>query len=60
MSDSIIPNVDCHKNIGIILSEDLSWEKHHNTIIAHAYGTLDVIRQTFAQIIHLLPWSSCM
>jgi len=43
MSDSIIPYVDSHKDFGIILSEDLSWEKHHNAIIAHAYRTLGLI-----------------
>ena len=30
MSDSIIPHVGSHKDLGVILSEDLSWEKHHN------------------------------
>ena len=29
MSDSIIPHVDSHKDLGVILSEDLNWEKHH-------------------------------
>ena len=33
MSDSIIRHVDSHKDLGVILSEDLSWEKHHKTII---------------------------
>ena len=47
MSDSIIPHVDSHKDLGVILSEDLSWEKHHKTIIARAYRTLGLIRRTF-------------
>ena len=34
MSNSIIPHVDSHRDLGITLSEDLSWEKHHNTTIA--------------------------
>ena len=37
MSHSIIPHVDSHRDLGIALSEDLSWEKHHDTIIARAY-----------------------
>ena len=47
MSDSIIPHVDSHKDLGVILSEDLSWEKHHNAIIARAYRTIGLIRRTF-------------
>ena len=27
MSNSIIPHADSHKDIGLILSEDLSWDK---------------------------------
>jgi len=34
---SIVPHVDSHRDLGIALSEDLSWEKHHDTIIARAY-----------------------
>ena len=45
MSDS---NVDSHKDLGVILSEDLSWEKHHYAIISHAYRTFGLIRRTFA------------
>jgi len=49
MSDSIIPHVDSHKDLGVMLSEDLSWEKHHNAIIACAYRTLGLICQTFVR-----------
>ena len=34
MSDPTIPHVDSHKDLGVILSEDL--------IIAHAYKTLEL------------------
>ena len=47
MSNSIIPHVNSHRDLGITLSEDLSWEKHHNTIIACAYRSLGLIRRTF-------------
>jgi len=46
MSDSIIPHVDSHKDLGITLSEDLSWENHHATIIARSLG---LIRRTFGR-----------
>jgi len=49
MSDSFIPHVDSHKDLGAILSEDLRWEKQYNAIIARAYRTLGLIRQTFVQ-----------
>jgi len=47
MSDSSIPRVDSYKDLGVILSEDLSWAKHHNAIIACAYRTLGLIHWTF-------------
>jgi len=31
----------------VTLSEDLAWEKHHNTITAYAYKTLGLIQRTF-------------
>ena len=49
MSDSIIPHVDSHRDLGITLSEDLSWEKHHNTIIVRVYRSFDLIRRTFGR-----------
>ena len=48
MSNSIIPHADSHKDIGLILSEDLSWDKHYKDITARAYKTLGLIRRTFA------------
>jgi len=47
MSNSIIPHVDSHRDLGITVSEDLNWEKHHNTIIACAYRSFGLIRRTF-------------
>ena len=47
MSDSVIPCVDSHKDLGVILSVDLSWEKHHKAISSRAYRTLGLIRRTF-------------
>ena len=36
-------------DLGITFSEDLSWEKHHNTIIARAYRSLGLIQKTFGR-----------
>ena len=42
-----IPYVDSHKNLGLILSEDLSWDKHYKDITACTYKTLRLVRRTF-------------
>ena len=47
MSDTCIPHMDSHKDLGIILSEDLSWGKHYKSITARAYKVLGLIRHTF-------------
>ena len=47
MSDTCIPHMDSHKDLGIILSEDLSWGKHYKSITARAYKVLGLIRRTF-------------
>ena len=46
MSDTLIPHADYHKNLGLILLEDL--RHHYKFIISHAYKTLiGLIRRTF-------------
>ena len=47
MDNASIPQVEPHKDIGIILSEDLSWNRHYKFIIARAYKTLGLICRTF-------------
>jgi len=47
MSDTPIPHADYHKDPGLILSEDLSWNRHYKFIISHAHKTLGLIRCTF-------------
>ena len=39
-SDRRIPRYDSHKDLGLILSEDLYWDKHHKVITARAYKVL--------------------
>ena len=47
LSDTSIPHCDSHKDLGLILSADLSRNKHYKTITAHGYKVLGLIRQTF-------------
>jgi len=46
MFDTVISHQDSHKDLGIIVSEDLSWNKHYSFIIARAYRILGLIRRT--------------
>ena len=48
MFDTSISHIDCHKDLGLVLSEDLSWSKHYNFITARAYKVLGLIRCTFS------------
>ena len=40
ISNICIPRSDSHKDLGIVLSEELCWDKHHKTITARAYKVL--------------------
>ena len=51
MSDACIPCMDSHKDLGIILSEDLSWGKHYKSITAHAYKVLGLILVLFFRVV---------
>ena len=48
MFDTSISHMDSHKDLGLVLSEDLSWSKHYNFITARAYKVLGLIRCTFS------------
>ena len=39
---------DSHKDFGIIISQDMSWDKHYGLLISEAYGQLSLIRLTFS------------
>lgn len=45
--DSELPICSSHKDLGMILSSNLSWTDHYNHIIAKAYGKLSLIRRAF-------------
>jgi len=46
MCDTCIPCIDSHEDLGLILSEDLSWDKHYKIITAHAYKVMRLIQCT--------------
>ena len=44
MWDSDIPVRYSHKDLGIILTSDLSWTNHYDYVLAKAYGKLSLVR----------------
>ena len=46
----------------MILSADLNWDKHYNTITAHAYKSVgaNYYVEIFSPVIQLSQWLSCM
>jgi len=43
MFETVISQQDSHKDLGIIISEDLSWNKHYSFITVRAYKILGLI-----------------
>ena len=43
-----ISSVDKIKDLGILLSSNLTWDHHYNLILGKAYKTLGLIRRTFS------------
>ena len=50
MHGSEIASRDSHRDLGILVSDDLSWSCHHKSILAKAYGKLAMIRRTFSNL----------
>ena len=40
-----------HKDLGVIISDDLNWNIHHDAILSKAYRTLGLVRRTFCSTI---------
>ena len=40
-----------HKDLGVIISDNLNWTEHHDYILKKAYKTLGLIRRTFCKTI---------
>ena len=43
IEEKLVPTADSHKDLGILVTADLSWSKHINFICANAYKTLHLI-----------------
>ena len=51
--DSEVKQVDTHRDLGIVVSHNLSWNDHYSAICSNAYSTLNFIRRQ-------IPISSCV
>ena len=47
LNDQQLPLKHTHRDLGVVISSDLTWSAHHNRIIAEAYRSLSLIRRTF-------------
>ena len=43
---------DTYKDLGVVVSSDLSWSAHHNLIVTRAYKELGLLRRTFTNTFH--------
>ena len=49
MNDVSLPTIASHKDLGIIISNDLSWGRHHSAVVAEAYQKLGLIKRLFGR-----------
>ena len=56
INSCVIQNYNQHKDLGIIVSSDLSWTNHILYIAAKAYRTLALLRRSFQRLTELLPY----
>ena len=47
LNEQVIPKLNSHHDLGIIISENLSWRNHYTNILSKAYKTLSLTRRTF-------------
>ena len=48
INDTAIPSVNHHKDLGVILTSDLSFASHHQHIMSSAYKILGILRRSFS------------
>ena len=53
LSDTAISITDFQKDLGLVVSNNLSWENHYNHITPHAYKILGLIRRSFSPSLNL-------
>ena len=53
-----VSSTNHHKDLGVIMTSNLSWSRHHHLIITRAYRSLGLIRRSFSTTIPPTPNSS--
>jgi len=53
-----IPKLDSHRDLGIIISNNLSWRNYYSQISANAYKTLGLICRIFKATVYIHPKSN--
>lgn len=48
MRGNEITSCKSHKDLGVILSSDLTWTNHYQSILAKVYGKLSLVRRSFS------------
>ena len=49
INDNLISAQETHRDLGIIMSSDLSWREHMKSILCRAYKTLNLVRRSFSR-----------
>ena len=49
IKDCLVAIKENYKDLGIIISNDLSWGEHHDYVLAKAYKVIGLLRRTLAK-----------